>query len=123
MAAFSFKLLETVLSDIKIDDLLITIEQAQRMGLIVSSAECPEALFRFKHEIVRQTLLADTVLPRRQRLHLRVANAIEKVYAKSISEHAAAIAVHLARADSASDRERTAHYLFLAGIAALLGRT
>jgi predicted ATPase len=119
--SFSFKLLETVLSDVEIDELLTAVEQAQRMGLIVSSAERPEAHFRFAHEIVRQTLLADTLLPSRQRLHLLVANAIEKLYAKSISEHAAEIAVHLVRADSASDRQRTAHYLFLAGNAALLG--
>ena len=35
-------------------DLLTAIEQAERMGLIVSSSEGPEAPFRFAHEIVRQ---------------------------------------------------------------------
>ena len=55
--SFSFKLLEAVLDNDTVDDLLTAIEQAERMGLIVSSSEGPEAPFRFAHEIVRQTLL------------------------------------------------------------------
>ena len=85
------------------------------MGLIISSSEGPEAPFRFAHEIVRQTLLADTSLPRRQRLHLRVADALERIDASVINDRVAEIALHLVRAGSAADRQRTRDFLILAG--------
>jgi len=44
------------------------IEKAQRMGIIVPSSEGPEKPITFSHELVRQTLLADTAAPRRQYL-------------------------------------------------------
>jgi tetratricopeptide (TPR) repeat protein len=117
--SFSFKLLETLLDQANADDLLNAIERAQQMGLVVSGSEGPEALVWFTHEIVRQTLLAGISLARRQRLHLRVAEALEKVRAKTLNEHAEEIAHHLVQAGSASDLQRTAHYLSLAGSAAL----
>ncbi len=117
--SFSFKLLEALLSDIDIDDLLTSVEQAQRMGLIISSSEGPEAPFRFAHEIVRQTLLADISLPRRQRLHLRVADALEKVDASVNNDRVAEIALHLVHAGSAANRQRTGDFLTLAGRAAV----
>ena len=113
--SFSFKLLEALLGETDIDDVLTSIEDAQRMGLIISSSEGPEAPFRFAHEIVRQTLLADASLPRRQRLHLRVADALEKIDASVINDRAAEIALHLVRAGSAADRQRTRDFLTLAG--------
>lgn len=117
--SFSFKLLETLLDQASADDLLNAIERAQQMGLVVSGSKGPEALVWFTHEIVRQTLLAGISLARRQRLHLRVAEALEKVSAKTLNEQAEEIAHHLVQAGSASDLQRTAHYLSLAGSAAL----
>jgi tetratricopeptide (TPR) repeat protein len=116
---FSFKLLETVLSYLKVDDMLTAVEQAQRMGLTIASGEGPEAPFRFAHEIVRQTLLADISLPRRQRLHLRVADAIETADPGAADERAIEIAQHPVQAGPASDGQRTAQYLIKAGHAAL----
>jgi tetratricopeptide (TPR) repeat protein len=113
--SFSFKLLEALLSETDIDDVLTSIEDAQRMGLIISSSEGPEAPFRFSHEIVRQTLLADASLPRRQRLHLRVADALEKIDVSVIKDRTAEIALHLVQAGSAADRQRTRDFLTLAG--------
>ena len=78
--SFGFKLLQTVLSHVEVDDLLTAIEQAERLGLIVSSSKGPEAPFQFAHELIRQALLADASLPKRQLLHLRVADAIEKAF-------------------------------------------
>jgi predicted ATPase len=117
--SFSFKLLETLLDQASADDLLNAIERAQQMGLVVSGSEGPEALVWFTHEIVRQTLLAGISLARRQRLHLRVAEALEKVPAKMLNGHATKIAHHLVESGYASDLQRTVHYLSLAGCAAL----
>jgi tetratricopeptide (TPR) repeat protein len=116
---FSFKLLVSFLNHIDIDDLLTAIEEAQRVGLLASSAEGPEAPFAFAHELVRQTLLTRLSLPRRQRLHLHVAEAIERVYAGAVNEHAAEIAHHLVQAGSSADTQRVVHSLALAGGCAL----
>jgi predicted ATPase len=113
--SFSFPVLESLLEHEKTEDLLTALEAAQRMGLIVpSAAERAEALFTFVHELVRQTLLAGFALPRRQRLHLQVAEAIERVHAGAVHERAGEIAHHLVKAGSLADIEKLVHYLALA---------
>lgn len=112
--SFSFKLLEA-LGQFDSDPLLEAIEEALAMGLIVSSAAGPGAPFNFAHELVRQTLLAGLSPPRRQRLHLRVAGAIEKTSAADLDSHAAELAHHLIQAGVDADRAKAIHYLIVAG--------
>ena len=112
--SFSFPVLESLLEQKKTEDLLTALEETQRMGLIVPRAEGPEALFTFAHELVRQTLLAGFALPRRQRLHLQVAEAIERVHAGAVHERAGEIAHHLVKAGSLADIKKLVHYLALA---------
>jgi class 3 adenylate cyclase/tetratricopeptide (TPR) repeat protein len=73
------------------------------------------ARFEFVHELIRQTLLSETSTLRRQALHQRAADAIEKVYANEIDEHAAELAYHLSHAGPEIDRTRLLRYLRLAG--------
>jgi tetratricopeptide (TPR) repeat protein len=127
--AFSFELLEA-LGDpsagsgqgVEADALLDAVDEAERAHLIASTADGPEARFTFAHELIRQTLLSGLSLPRRQRLHLRVAEAMERVYlpagrhgARALEEHAGDLAYHLYQAGTAAEPEKTAHYLVLAG--------
>jgi class 3 adenylate cyclase/tetratricopeptide (TPR) repeat protein len=115
---FSFELLET-LGEAEADVLLDAIDEAERAHLITSAGDGREARFTFAHELIRQTLLSGLSLPRRQRLHLRVAEAIERVYARALEEHAADLAHHLYQAGTAADPQKTVHYLALAGERAL----
>jgi hypothetical protein len=55
---FGFKLLQMLQDHAALDGLLIALEQVQRMGLFVSTADGQDARFAFAHELVRQTLLA-----------------------------------------------------------------
>jgi class 3 adenylate cyclase/tetratricopeptide (TPR) repeat protein len=112
--AFSFELLEG-LGEVEADVLLDAVDEAERAHLITSAGDGREARFTFAHELIRQTLLSGLSLPRRQRLHLRVAGAIERVYARALEEHAADLAHHLYQAGTAADPQKTAHYLALAG--------
>jgi tetratricopeptide (TPR) repeat protein len=120
---FSFELLEE-LSEADTDALLDAVDEAERAQLITAAEDGPaqtsarmgEARFRFAHELIRQTLVSGLSLPRRQRLHLRVAEAMERVYAQ---EHAADLAHHLHQAGAAADPEKTVRYLTLAGEQAL----
>ena len=116
--SFSFRLL-TAVSGIDVDELFTVIEKAQQMGLIVSSSEGPERPFTFTHELVRQTLLAGISIPRRERLHARVADAIELVYPGAVNERAGEITDHLLKAGSFVDRQKLVRWLTLAGKGAL----
>ncbi|MEE9285802.1 MAG: tetratricopeptide repeat protein, partial [Dehalococcoidia bacterium] len=120
---FSFELLEAM-SDVETDALLDAVDEAERAQLITAAEDGPpdgqaEARFRFAHELIRQTLVSGLSLPRRQRLHLRVAEAVERLYGRNVEEHAADLAHHLYQAGSAADPEKTVRYLTLAGQRAL----
>ncbi|HKN00256.1 MAG TPA: AAA family ATPase [Candidatus Binataceae bacterium] len=116
--SFSFRLL-TEVSQGDVDELFTVIEKAQQMGIIVPSSEGPENPFTFAHELVRQTLLAGISAPRKQRMHAAVADAIELVYPRFVSERAGEIADHLLKAGSFADGRRLVRYLTLAGKNAL----
>jgi len=116
---FNFPLLQTLLEQMDGDVLLTALEEAQRMGLVESSTQAPEAPFTFAHELVRQTLLADLSLPRRQRLHLQVAEALERFHAGATHEHTSEIAHHLVKAGSLADTQKVIQYLMLAAQGAL----
>ncbi len=112
---FSFELLRAI-SDVDADAVLDAVDDAERARLVVSQ-EGREGTMRFAHELIRQTLLSELSLPRRQRLHLRIAEALEQLGRGD--EHPADIAHHLYQAGVAADPQRTIHYLVLAGERAL----
>ena len=103
------------------DQLLDAIEEAQRARLVTSSEDPLRPRFEFAHELIRQTLLQNLALPRRQRLHLHVAEAIERVYASDLDPHVADIAHHLYQAGVAANLEKSTDYLIRAGDRALAG--
>ena len=115
---FDFELL-TAVEKVSADELLDAIEEAERARLVGSIETSRSASYSFVHELVRQTLLSDMALPRRQRLHLAVADAIEDVAGTKSEEKAADLAHHLFQAGAAADPERTIRYLSLAGQRAL----
>jgi tetratricopeptide (TPR) repeat protein len=116
--SFSFRLL-TAVSQIDIDELFAVLEKAQRMGIVVPSAEGPEKPFTFAHELVRQTLLAEISIVRRQQLHATIAAALESLDPTSAKEHAGEISDHLVKAGSFADREALLRWLIEAGNQAL----
>lgn len=112
--SFTFELLETVTGE-DAERLLDRVEEAERAGMISSTLDHPVARFQFAHELVRQAVIEGLSLPRRQRIHLRVANAIERLHADSIEDHANDLAYHLLQAGSASeDPGKTVRYLAIA---------
>ncbi len=116
--SFSFQLL-TAASQIDVDELFTIVEKAQKMGMIVPSSEGPERPFTFRHELVRQTLLAGISVPRQQRVHARVAEAIERLNPHAVNERAGEIADHLIKSGSFGDSRKLVRYLTLAGKRAL----
>jgi class 3 adenylate cyclase len=110
---FSFDFL-TTLAEEKEEDLLDALEEAEQGRLLVAH-QGRKPSFVFAHEQIRQTLLSRMSTLRRQRLHRRVADTLERVHVGHLDEHVSDLAYHLAQA---GDRERAAEYLHQAGTSA-----
>lgn len=111
--AFGFDLIELV-SDLTEDQLLDALDEAERARLITSTVDASIVHFRFAHELIRQTLVSEISVARRQRLHARIADAMEKVYEHALSEHAANVVYQLEHAGR-PDAERIVRLSILAG--------
>ncbi|MEE9570333.1 MAG: tetratricopeptide repeat protein, partial [Gammaproteobacteria bacterium] len=97
------------------DDVLDAIEEAEAARLIGAASIGRAAGYAFTHELIRHTLLDGLSLPRRQRLHFRIANALETVQPGRVAD----IARHCYQAGTAIDPAKAIHYLKLAGEDAL----
>ncbi len=111
--SFTFELLEGS-THADADSLLDCVEEAERAGLVASALQYPEAQFRFSHELIRQAVIGGLSGARRQRLHLDVADTMERLYASALENRADDLAYHLCQAGTAAEAERTVRYLALA---------
>lgn len=113
---FPLRLLEALEQSVRQapDVALDAMEEAERAHLIETEASSRQPRYRFVHELVRQTLVETLSLPRRQRLHLRVAEAFERIYAGSLEAQAPALAYHLYNAGPDARPEKTIQYLSMA---------
>lgn len=106
---FDLQLLQEI-AGIDEEELFDIIDFAERADLIRQTTES-ELRFAFSHELIRHTLLSSVSLPHRQKLHLRVADAMERLYPDDASVHAADLAHHLYQAGAAADPARTVAHL------------
>jgi tetratricopeptide (TPR) repeat protein len=110
----SFDLLSRI-GDLADDPLFDALDEASRASLMEEIRVGREARYQFVHEQIRQTLISALSLPRRQRLHLRIADALEQGPAAQVEKNVGEIAFHLYQAGAAADPERTAKHLLTAG--------
>jgi DNA-binding CsgD family transcriptional regulator/tetratricopeptide (TPR) repeat protein len=101
------------------EDLSGALEEAQVAKVILCAATGSEPSYTFAHEFIRQGVLERISAPRRQRLHLRLADAMERVWGERLTEHAAEIATQLRSAGRAANLDVTLWYLGEAGRHAL----
>ena len=90
---FSFELLEAA-SGTDGDSLMECIAEAEGAGLVYSLTEAPKARFQFSHELVRQTVISRLSSALRQKLHLEVAAAIERIFTDTREDYWAELAFH-----------------------------
>ena len=111
--AFYFRILETISeSAIALDKQINTLERAE---LLREAARNPELEYMFRHDLARDAAY-NTILNRKRReFHLRVAEAIEKLFPERLEEHAHRLAQHFSLA---GDNERAMKYFAMAGEAA-----
>ncbi|MGH6909423.1 MAG: ATP-binding protein, partial [Phenylobacterium sp.] len=114
----SYDLLARI-GDIADDALMDALEEAEDAALLEDVSVGREARYQFVHEQIRQTLLSALSLPRRQRLHLRIADALEQGSPAAAEKNAGEIAFHLYQAGAAAQSERTVRFLLTASQRAL----
>ncbi len=95
------------------DTLVEAFDEAERARLLARGKVPGELMF--SHELIRQTVLSDVSAAKRQRLHLRTANALSRLYSDDLESHAADLAYHLSHAGRSGDRASLVHYLTIAG--------
>ena len=108
---FSFEVLSRA-SDLGSEGVLDAIEEAEAAKLVTQSGR--DGAYAFAHELVRQTLLTSISLPRRQRMHLQIGQAMETLASDDSSQHAR-LAHHFFQAGSAAAPNAVRHYLRIAG--------
>jgi len=118
--SFSMDLLEA-LENRQPDAALDAVEEAERAHLLAPEPGSRDARYQFVHELICQTLSESLSLPRRQRLHLSIAEGIQKVYARHLEAQASQLAHHLYQAGAAADPETTTKYLLIAARQARAG--
>jgi class 3 adenylate cyclase/tetratricopeptide (TPR) repeat protein len=107
---FPFALLEEI-TDLEPKQLLDVLDEAEAARVVVPEDRGGAVHFTFGHELIRQTLLSSLSLLRRQRLHLAVAEAIERLDPRARETRPSEIAHHLLEAGAAADPARTLDYL------------
>ena len=117
--SFPFALLEAATrADPEV--LLDRVDEAEEAGLLTSTLQYPEARFHFVHELIRQAVRADLSALRQQRLHLQIADTIERLYPNTLEDWTDDLAHHLWEAGLAAAPERTLKWLKAAARRALV---
>jgi class 3 adenylate cyclase/tetratricopeptide (TPR) repeat protein len=107
---FPFALLEEI-TDVPTSQLVDIVEEAEAARVVVPEERSGAIHYTFAHELIRQTLLTSLSLLRRQRLHLAVADAMERLYPDAPQTRPSELAHHLLQAGAAADPARTLAYL------------
>jgi predicted ATPase len=103
------------------DRLLETIEEAETARIVVAAADAP-GWYRFTHALIRETLYDELPTARRARLHRRVGEALQELYAGAPEPHLAELAHHFLQALPAGEIEPAVEYARRAGTARWLCR-
>jgi class 3 adenylate cyclase len=114
---FEFEVL-SAMSELGEEATLSAVEEGLSARTVVESQGRGGPRYAFTHALVRQTLIEELSLPRRQRLHLKAAQAIEAVRQRNLDPYVATLANHYRMAGAAADAEKTIDYSIRAGNAA-----
>ena len=99
------------LDDAPSDATLDAVEAAERAQLLGCERQGATVSYRFAHELVRQTLIGAVSLPRRQRIHARIAEALQRVYPVFSDRLVPVLAHHLYQAGALTDSGVTVTWL------------
>jgi len=107
---FLYRILRNI--EKKMSDLDIRLTELEGMELIREKQKIPELEFMFKHALVQEATYESVLLRKRRRLHARVAEVIETLFAERIEEFYATLAYHYTKGEV---WDKAQEYLFKAG--------
>jgi len=115
---FTLDQMKPLVDDMTEDRLLEVLEEALSTRVI---EELPQMVgrYQFTHALIQETLTQELTLTRRVRLHARIAETLETLYAGNEEAHAAELAHLFAEAEAVLGTEKLARYSLLAGDRAL----
>ena len=116
---FDFRLLNILDDEMSEGQLLAAVDEAVSSHLIEDVPGYLER-YQFSHALVQQTLAEEVTTSRMVRLHARIGEALEALYADDVKVHAAELAHHFAEAQTTTGTEKLVRYSLLAGERALL---
>ncbi|MEE8045326.1 MAG: AAA family ATPase, partial [Dehalococcoidia bacterium] len=111
---FDFALLAALNPNTDDEDLLDLIEEAIAAATVREVHGRAER-YEFTHALIEQTLTEELTTGRRVRLHARIVEAMEELYADSLNEHVAQLAHHCAEAETVVSEAKIVKYARLAG--------
>ena len=115
---FELRQLDKLSDDLTEDMLLDVLEEALDARVI---EEIPTTVgrYQFTHALIQETLMEELSLTRRVRLHARIGEMLESLYAGDVASRAAELAHHFVQAEASLGSEKLVKYSVLAGRRAL----
>ena len=111
--SFEFALISALEGNPFQDSLHDHLEEAMKAGILVERGTTPQVTYTFWHPLLTSHLYQQLSAARRMSLHLRVAEALQRLYPSRKEEMAAALAHHLCV--GGGDSSEIAYYAELAG--------
>jgi ATP/maltotriose-dependent transcriptional regulator MalT len=111
---FELRLLGRLNRDTSEEQLLAVLDEALDAHLVEELPGRAEG-YQFSHALVQETLASEVSAARRVRLHARIAEALEELYAAAANEHASEVAYHFDKARAIAGTERLVRYSIVAG--------
>ncbi|MDP6455222.1 MAG: hypothetical protein QF898_18200, partial [SAR202 cluster bacterium] len=116
---FGLDQIERLVEDISEERLLIALEQAMEAHVI---EEVTDAVgrYRFTHALIQEAISGELSATRKARLHARIAETLEKLYADQLENHASELAQHFQETRSVLGSGGIARFSVMAGERALV---
>ena len=114
---FEFGALSTM-SELDEEGVLKALEEALQAQLVVEVPDRSPPTYAFTHALVRETLYGELSLPRKQRLHARAGEALERAHTADLDRYVSELSLHHRLAGAAGSPEKALEYSLRAGAAA-----
>src|ERR1700722_15754452 len=108
---FSFTLLQAI-SGLSEDDLRALLDDLQAAEFLYTTQLFPDLQYTFTHALTHDVAYNELLQQRRRDTHAGVIDAVERLYADRLGEHAERLAHHAVRGEL---KEKAVHYLHMAG--------
>jgi class 3 adenylate cyclase len=120
-AGFTIDVVARVIGATRDDDTMLDLLDEALAAQVIRERRGHAGTYEFAHALIRQTLYGELATPRRVRLHRRILEALEQVFATRTDDHLSELAYHAFQAAPGGDVTKAVDYATRAGDAAMAG--